>query len=249
MSSEAFVPIFGCRLGESGSRWVRNNNTLEYPHHAGSFYNTTVGGQITGKRLDLGVLDDPIKGRNEATSKTVRDKTWAWFCDDFYTRFSDTAGLIIIMTRWHMDDLVGRYIERFPEATFLRYPAIAEIAEKHRQKGEALFPELKSLPFLLKRQRAMTQASWESEYQQHPIVAGGGIFPIEKLTTVLTLDRKRVKRSVRYWDKAGTEHGGALTVGVLMHAMIEGTYARSFASAAGVRALPLTAHSLEMHRR
>jgi predicted phage terminase large subunit-like protein len=224
MTSERYVAIFGHRLGESGSRWARNSNVLEYANHCGSFYNTTVGGQITGKGLDIGIVDDPIKGRAEANSKTVREKVWYWFTDDFLTRFSDSAGLLMIMTRWHLDDPVGRLIERFPDAKILRYPAIAEEDEKNRLKGEALFPQHKSVLFLLERKRALTQASWESEYQQNPIVVGGGIFPIEKLTILLMLDRKRVKRSVRYWDKAGTEHGGAFTVGVLMHAMIEGTY-------------------------
>ena len=121
MTSERYVSIFGVRLGESGSRWVRNSNTLEYPYHGGSFYNTTVGGQITGKGLDLGLVDDPVKGRAEATSKTVRDKLWGWFTDDFLTRFSDSAGLLMIMTRWHLDDPVGRFIECFPDAKILRY--------------------------------------------------------------------------------------------------------------------------------
>ena len=70
----------------------------------------------------------------------------------------------------------------------------------------------------------MTQASWESEYQQNPIVAGGGIFPIEKLRTLDMLDRAKIKRSVRYWDKAGTADGGAYTAGVLMHMMMDGTF-------------------------
>src|SRR5262249_35712342 len=68
----------------------------------------------------------------------------------------------------------------FPETKILRYPAVAEEDEKNRHKGEALFPEHKSLPFLMERRKAMSQASWESEYQQNPILAGGGMFPIEK---------------------------------------------------------------------
>ena len=105
----------------------------------------------------------------------------------------------------------------------LRYPAIAEEDERNRSKGEALFPEHKSLSFLLERKKAMTQASWESEYQQNPIVVGGGIFPIEKLRCSM-LDRAKIKRSVRYWDKAGTADGGAYTAGALMHMMMDGTF-------------------------
>src|SRR5262249_28417135 len=166
----------------------------------------------------------PIKGRSEASSKLVRDKTWAWFMDDFFTRFSDSAGLLMIMTRWHLDDPVGRLAERFPEAKILRYPAIAKEDEKNRRKGEALFPELKSLPFLKERMAAMTQAGWESEYQQNPIPVGGGMFPIEKFRIVPALNLVEIKRSVRYWDKAGTADGGAFTVGVLMHWMQDGRF-------------------------
>jgi hypothetical protein len=138
MTSERYVSMFGVRLGESGSRWVRNSNTLEYPYHSGSFYNTTVGGQITGKGLDLGLVDDPVKGRAEATSKTVRDKVWQWFTDDFLTRFSDSAGLLMIMTRWHLDDPIGRLIERFPDAKILRYSAIAEEDERKQEQGRGV---------------------------------------------------------------------------------------------------------------
>jgi predicted phage terminase large subunit-like protein len=123
----------------------------------------------------------------------------------------------MIMTRWHLDDPVGRFIERFPEAKILRYPAIAEEDEKNRRKGEALFPEHKSLPFLIERRRMMTKAGWESEYQQNPIVVGGGIFPIDKLDIIPSIDRKKIRASVRYVDKAGTKDGGAYSAMVLMH--------------------------------
>ena len=50
---------------------------MEFVGAKGSFRNTTVGGQINGQGLDLGVIDDPIKGRAEAQSKVTRDKTWS----------------------------------------------------------------------------------------------------------------------------------------------------------------------------
>jgi predicted phage terminase large subunit-like protein len=230
LTSEAYVATFGPRLDESrdatgSSRWVRNSSTLEYLHHRGSFHNTTVEGQITGKGLDLGIVDDPIKGRQEASSKPRRDKVWSWFTDDFFTRFSDNAGLLLIMTRWHPDDPVGRFIVRFPEATVLRYPAIAEANESHRRVGDPLFPEHKSLDFLLERKAAMSTASWESEYQQNPFIAGGGTFPIEKLTTLPYWNRDGILKSVRYWDKAATvSDDAAYSCGVLMHSMKDGSF-------------------------
>jgi predicted phage terminase large subunit-like protein len=224
MTSEHYVTIFGHRLGDSGSGWLRNSNVLEYVGHRGLFRNTTIEGQITGQGLDIGIVDDPIKGRAEANNKAVREKTWGWFTDDFFTRFSDSAGLLMIMTRWHLDDPVGRFIERFPEAKILRYPAIAEEDETNRRKGEALFPQHKSLSFLMERKAMMTQAGWESEYQQNPLTVGGGMFPIEKFKLVPTLNPGEIKRSVRYWDKAGTADGGAFTVGVRMHWLHDGRF-------------------------
>jgi len=91
MTSERYVSVFGHRLGNSGSPWLRNSSVLEYVGHSGSFRNTTIGGQITGQGLDIGIVDDPIKGRSEANSRPVRDKTWDWFTDDFFTRFSGQA--------------------------------------------------------------------------------------------------------------------------------------------------------------
>src|SRR5262249_259284 len=104
-----------------------------------------------------------------------------------------------------------------------RYAAIAEEDEKNRRKGEALFPEHKSLPFLMEHRAVMTQGGWESEYQQNPIIVGGGMFPIEKFKIVPTFNGE-VRCSVRYWDKAGTTDGGAFTVGVLMHSMKDGQF-------------------------
>ena len=183
MTSERYVSIFGDRLGDSGSRWLRNSNMLEYVTIAAHF--TT---PLSGARSPVRAWTSAswmIQSRAEArrAASQFATRLWQWFTDDFYTRFSNSAGLLMIMTRWHLDDPVGRLIERFPDAKILRYPAIAEEDEKNRRKGEALFPEHKSLSFLLERKKAMTQASWESEYQQNPIVVGGGIFPIEKLRT------------------------------------------------------------------
>jgi len=210
--------------GEQGpTRWQRNTSILEFVGHHGSFRNTTVAGQITGFGFDLGVVDDPLKGRQEAQSKLVRDSIWLWLTDDFFSRFADHAGLIIIMTRWHVDDMVGRFLLRFPHAKVLNFPAIAVQDELYRFRGEALFPEHKSLEFLLERKQLMTASSWESLYQQNPTIIGGGLFPIENFT----IDPVRplppqIKKSVRYWDKAGTKDGGSYTCGVLLHIMKDG---------------------------
>jgi predicted phage terminase large subunit-like protein len=228
LTSDKFKLVFGTRINEGGSTLVnriRNNEMIEIRGATGYFRNTTVGGPITGESLDIGVIDDPIKGSAEAHSRPMRDKTSQWFTDDFMTRFSDQGALLIVMTRWHIDDLVGRLLRKDPKVKELRYPALAEADERFRKKGEALFPEFKSPDFLLERKRAMPESSWQALYQQNPIVVGGGLFPIERIGVIPVMpNRGQIKMSVRAWDKGATAGGGDYTVGVLMLAMKDGTF-------------------------
>jgi predicted phage terminase large subunit-like protein len=210
------------------NRAKRNSRLIEFQGYKGSFRNTTVNGQITGKTLGLGTIDDPIKGRAEASSKTMRDKAWNWFMDDFFTRFTNEAGMILTATRWHVDDPTGRFIEKFPDAIVLTYPALSTKDNSRRydiRRGidEPLFPEFKDFSFLMERKTSGTIASWESLYQGSPIVTGGGIFPVDRIKVAKALpDKKQITKSIRYWDKAGTTDGGAFTAGVLMHLLKEG---------------------------
>lgn len=204
-------------------QYLRNREILEYVGKMGYFRNTTVGGPVTGESLDIGIIDDPVKGREEANSVTMREKVWDWFTDDFGTRFSDNAGMILIMTRWHIDDLAGRIIENDPRAKVLTFKAIADDDERHRKAGEALFPEHKSLEFLQSKKAVMRSASWMSLYQGSPIIDEGDLIKVERIQIVKSIPGKIIG-SVRYWDKAGTEGGGAHTAGVLMHKLHDGTY-------------------------
>jgi predicted phage terminase large subunit-like protein len=221
-------PVYGgifpdTRIGTRG--WQTNASQIEYVGHTGSFRNTTVGGPITGLELHIGVVDDPVKGRAEAQSKIVRDRTWAWFVDDFRTRFAAASGLLMIGTRWHIDDPIGRLIDREPRLRLLTYPAIAEADDGFRRKGEALFPALKPLDFLLERKSLMSEPSWQSVYQGHPYLVGGGMFPVELFRTIRVFDRHEIKASVLAVDKAGTAGGdGAYTAIVLMHKMKNGQF-------------------------
>lgn len=208
-----------------GSTYKSNSDQVDIIGTDGGFRNTTVLGQLTGFGFGLGVIDDPIKGRKEARSELVRNNTWDWLTDDFFTRFTDDAGFLMVMTRWHMDDPAGRFLEKFKgEVEVARWPAIAIKDSSTRKKGEALFPEHKSLAFLLEREGLMSKGSWESLYQQNPMVIGGEIFITEKFGLASSIDRKDVISTVRYWDKAGTEDGGAFTCGVRMHKMKDKTF-------------------------
>lgn len=185
--SEKYKKIFPeTRINESSSvtisgQHLRNREIIEYVGREGFFRNTTVRGSITGEGLDLGIIDDPIKGREEAGSITVREKTWEWFTDDFFTRFSDQAGMLAILTRWHVDDPIGRLKESMPgKVKCFSYPALASDDSKlmnidPREKGsnEALFPEHKSKDFIIERKNVMASVNFQALYQQNPQIIGG----------------------------------------------------------------------------
>lgn len=186
---------------------LRNREILEFTGQEGYFRNTTVCGSITGESLDLGVIDDPIKGREAANSLTIRDKTWDWFTDDFFTRFSEDAGLLCILTRWHPDDPIGRLIATIPGVKVLSFPAIATadaklMPEDPRTPGgsEALFPELKSAEFILERKAALGTANFSALYQQNPIMLGGDLIRGEWFRRYTTLPP--IKYRIMFADTA-----------------------------------------------
>jgi phage terminase large subunit-like protein len=199
----------------------RTSNFIEFIGHKGSFRNTTVNGQITGKGLDFGVVDDPIKGRSDASSKLKRDKAWSWLIDDFMSRFSDDAGMILTATRWHVDDPTGRFVKHFADAIVLKYPALSvtdgRTYDPRKRPDLPLFPQFKSYSFLQERKAASTSSSWESLYQQSPVVQGGNLFPIDRVKIINARPADAdIEGVVRYWDKAGSTDAGAYTVGVRM---------------------------------
>lgn len=215
----------------AGYRWTCNMDMVEFINFAGSFRNTTIEGQITGHSLNMGFVDDPMKGRADASSLLKREKAWDWLTDDFFTRFHEFAGFIMIGTRWHVDDPIGRWINANPDIEAVKYAAIAAdrsdwtVKRGYRKVGDPLFPQWKSKDFLMERKNVQSQSSFESLYQQNPIIVGGGLFPIHKFNYVDDSNRvpyRDMVRSVRYWDKAGTEGGGAYTCGVFMHLLKDG---------------------------
>ena len=212
------------KVGADG--WTCNQSLIEFVGKAGSFRNVTIQSGVTGFALDLGIIDDYVKDRAEANSPSTRDKQWDWFTDVFMPRFSAMSGLLIVCTRWHVDDMLGRYIDRVvSNMQVLRYPAIAEEDTDYRARGEALFPEFKPKELLLERKAEMSIGSWEAEYQQNPILVAGGQLPIDKLITVPFFDKSNITASVRYIDKAATmSDDAAYTAMVLMHYMKDKTY-------------------------
>lgn len=204
------------------ARKMVNTSMIEFLDADGMFRNTTVKGPINGEGMGFGLLDDPIKNRADAQSETTRNKTWDWLTDDFMTRLTDDAGVLGIMTRWHIDDPFGRLQERLPNVIAVRYPALAEVDDEHRKKGEPLMPEHKSLDFLMERKASMTAANFEALYQQNPILAEGNMFKRWWFEIIPTAPQ--CVRYMRAWDLAGTEGDGAFTVGVLLGEKADGGF-------------------------
>src|SRR6185312_4886809 len=82
-------------------------------------------GGITGEPVDDLYIDDPLRGRAEAESATYRERAWEWWESNGATRLSARGRVVLMLTRWHADDLAGRLQKEEPgEWTVLRIPAI-----------------------------------------------------------------------------------------------------------------------------
>ncbi|MFF5994267.1 phage terminase large subunit [Lysinibacillus sp. KU-BSD001] len=162
----------------------------------GGMISTGIGGSITGQGADLMIIDDPIKNMKEAMSQKIRDNIWDEWEATLSTRLHDGASVIVIMTRWHEDDLIGRLLARSPRKWVrLRLPAIAEDEDDllGRAVGEPLCRELGFDEKWAEAKKAeVGSRTWASLYQQRPAPAGGSIFKREWVRYyVRTAEQKR----------------------------------------------------------
>lgn len=166
--------------------YLRNSEIFEIIGHRGSYRGAGVGQGITGMGYWLGIVDDPVKNRAEAESRTVRDGIWDWYTSTFRTRAEKGAKILIVLTPWHPDDLHGRLLKQAaenPQADqweVLRLPAIAPDRQLHaldpRQPGEALWPGKYDLAELNRIKFSIGDYDWGSLYQCNPTIEGGNIF-------------------------------------------------------------------------
>lgn len=146
--------------------------------HAGGMNTAGAGGAITGRGGNLVIIDDIIKNAEEANSKTQRDKVYEWYRSTLYTRLEPDGSIVLMMTRWHEDDLAGRLLKEEPEKwTVLSLPAIAEEDDLlGRQPGQALFPKRFDVPALMDIKKTLGSYWWNALYQQRPTSEEGAIF-------------------------------------------------------------------------
>ncbi len=180
LDSECYQQIFpATRLPEYNGHNSRRRNTskFEIVGHKGFYFSSGVGSGI-GEPLDVGIIDDLYKGRLEAESSVVRSATWDWFTNVFLTRFKNWGQVLILMTRWHEDDIVGRLLEEPEKWEVIKLPAIAKEDEENRKKGEALWPKWHSLETLSNIQSKAPRV-FDSLFQQDPHPQEGNIFKRE----------------------------------------------------------------------
>lgn len=212
------------RTVAQGGTWLRNSEIFEIVGSTGLYRNAGVGGGITGMGFDYGIIDDPVKDAKEANSETVRNSVWEWYTSTFWTRQQQDAGIVMVMTRWHMDDLVGRLLERMrsedgEQWEVLELPAVMlEPDKKHpddpRDYGEALWPSDYPIGFL-NQVELQNKFVFAALYQQHPIPAGAGLFDTSKIEIVEDVPAKLEQG--RFYDLAVTaKKTSDYTAGVLM---------------------------------
>jgi len=155
---------------------------------AGGGYNPIgIGGSITGSGADILILDDLFKSEQQANSAAHRDMVHDRYRSSIYNRLSpERGGIIMLMTRWHDDDLPGRLLAAGESGEgdawdVLTFAAVATHDEGWRRKGESLHPSRWPLEKLDQIKANCTPSEWESLYQQNPIPEGGGKFDTSKV--------------------------------------------------------------------
>ncbi len=232
VESADYARLFPHVTTDIGSRAV--NNWRLAPPQRGGMLAAGVGGPITGHGAMLGIIDDPFENWEQAQSQTVRDRVWEWYKGTFRTRIWENGIIILIMTRWHEDDLAGRLLaEQGDEWTVLRLAARAESQPERdennrrlgiaagepdplaREPGMPLTPRRFSDEALHGIERDVGSLVWSAEYQGVPRSLEGNRFKRHWFEVIDALPAT-IKRRVRYWDNAATEAGGCYTVGLLL---------------------------------
>lgn len=166
-----------------GTRYsVDRADEITAPGGLGSYIAKGVGSGLTGRPLDIGIIDDPIKNDKDALSPTIKEGHWNWYQSVFNTRMSECSGQIVMATSWAEDDLPGRIIKHFagdPRLMVLRFPAINDPTEagyNPEMPVGALVPKLHSANKLRETKALLSDYWWSAMYQQSPRSLGGNVF-------------------------------------------------------------------------
>lgn len=177
IDSQAFLDIFpDTKLNDSKfhneyeSDKQRSLGMLDILSSEGSIKTIGRGGSLTGSPVDIGIIDDPIKDREEAMSAKIREGLYNWYTDVFLTRMHNDSQQLIILTRWDENDLAGRILKIEKDWEVITLPAIRTSDENDydpRKPGEPLYPSKHSLETIRAVERK-SPSTYNSLYQQDP---------------------------------------------------------------------------------
>ncbi len=210
VGSAEFRRVFG--FGLSGDNAAAGRWETE---RGGEYYAVGVDASVTGRRADLGIIDDPVKGRAEADSASIRQRVWDWYKADFWPRLKPGGRIVLILTRWHEDDLAGRLLEEAKvggeQWEVLSLPAEAQANDPlDRAPGELLWPEWFTPEMFAEAKRDVR--NWSALYQQQPVPDSGDYFKAEWIRWYDHAPDIRTLRTYGASDYAVTSAGGDYTV-------------------------------------
>jgi len=198
------------KLDSKTKQWV----SAKGKSNAGGLYSG-----LTGKGYHLGILDDYCSSRADAESKTMREKMWSAFTNDFLSRRAPVSITIILATQWHEDDIHGRierkndpeceeYDEKFPKFETLSFPARAEMYHTPSDyPGEYLFLERFSREFYEAQYATLTPYESSALYDCSPISKGGAILKTDKINYCNEMQVQEWPKDLKWlrvWDMAHT---------------------------------------------
>lgn len=206
LSSEEHLRLFPVEVAK---RRYDINRVGEFttPGGDGSYLGVGVGSGLTGRPLDIGIIDDPVKNQREALSSVTKEGHWSWYQSVFTTRLSENSGQIIMATSWAEDDLPGRILSEFagnPRMKVLKFPAINDQNEAGYNPDlppGALVPQLHSLDKLLETKALFSDYWWAALYQQSPKSLGGNVFKEAGIQYYLPKDLPaKFDKMIASWD-------------------------------------------------
>lgn len=227
---------YSAQLAEGFSRIARNNyvrgdgllkqdsKSIKEWHtqEGGMLWAAGVGGPITGKGFDIGIIDDPIKNAEEAESMFYRHKIMDWYDSTFLTREEPNAAIVYVATRWHEGDLAGYILEKeseepqywhivdmpaIKEDVRPDYPSTCTVEPDERSVGDALCPERYNIK-KLESIKANIGRYWVPLYQQRPTAESGDVWQKGWFRKITEQELKGVSLRDRGldWDLAYTKN-------------------------------------------
>ena len=193
-------------LGPDPQSKSSNRIVVDNIGEKGIYVSTGAGGAITGRGAHLFIIDDPIKGRKDADSPTQQRQLREWFTSVAYTRLMPgNAAIIIVMTRWTFNDLVGYVMDELKHENWdvLSLEAICSRDNDpiNREMGQALWPRAYPKGTLLKTRQTLTTREWNALYQQTPLPETGGLCNINDFQRYTYNDWRKYQYAAMAGDK------------------------------------------------